>query len=111
MRLTHALVQVATAIGNSPDERLWGYQVSQKTKLASGVLYPVLHRMLERGWVEDGWEELSPAMEKRPRRRYYVVTDLGHRELGLVLDRARRDPRFSDFEADAVPASADRAVV
>jgi DNA-binding PadR family transcriptional regulator len=43
----------------------------------SGVLYPMLTRMLDEGWVEDGWEDRTTIREKRPPRRYYVLTDKG----------------------------------
>jgi PadR family transcriptional regulator PadR len=54
MKLTNALVQVALAVVSHPDNRLWGYELSRQTGVRSGVLYPILHRMLDEGWLVDG---------------------------------------------------------
>jgi PadR family transcriptional regulator, regulatory protein PadR len=95
MKLTNALVQVALAIMSNPNDRLWGYDMSKETGLRSGVLYPILHRMLDEGWLVDGWEELDSAIEKRPPRRYYRLTEEGSRQLGALLQSARTDRRFA----------------
>jgi PadR family transcriptional regulator PadR len=47
--------------------------------------------MLKEGWVTDGWEQIDPAVVKRPPRRYYELTEEGLRELGAVLRRAQRE--------------------
>lgn len=95
MRKTHATVQVALALLEQPQARHWGYDLSKSTGVRSGVLYPVLHRMLEEGWLSDGWEEAPPARKlKGPPRRYYEVTERGLIELGALLDQARGDARF-----------------
>jgi PadR family transcriptional regulator PadR len=97
MKLTHSLVVVAIAIlqmDREDDGRLWGYALSKKSDVRSGVLYPQLDRMLGEGWLEDHWEEQAEA-KKRPPRRYYTVTDTGRMELGAVVKRAQREPRFA----------------
>ncbi|MEV5718036.1 PadR family transcriptional regulator [Amycolatopsis mediterranei] len=93
MRTTHALVQVAMAMMADPDERHWGYSLGKDSGVRSGVLYPILRRMLDDGWVDDGWESAEEA-RKRPPRRYYVLTEKGREELGRLLQTARNDPRF-----------------
>jgi PadR family transcriptional regulator, regulatory protein PadR len=95
MKLTNALVEVALAVMSNPNDRLWGYELSRQTGLRSGVLYPILHRMLDEGWLVDGWEELDPSIDKRPPRRYYRLTDKGSRQLGALLQSARNDRRFA----------------
>jgi PadR family transcriptional regulator PadR len=64
----------------SPAARHYGYDLTKQTGMRSGVLYPILHRLLAAGWLTDGWEDQRPA--GRPPRRYYELTDLGQRELG-----------------------------
>jgi PadR family transcriptional regulator PadR len=54
----------------------------------------MLTRMLNEGWLVDGWEDPAEIQEKRPPRRYYELTKLGKRELGGVLRDARSDARF-----------------
>jgi PadR family transcriptional regulator, regulatory protein PadR len=95
MRKTHALVQVAMALLDDPTGRHWGYELSRRTGVRSGVLYPILTRMLNEGWVEDGWEDPTTIREKRPPRRYYELTDKGRLALGAVRQEARSDTRFT----------------
>jgi PadR family transcriptional regulator, regulatory protein PadR len=94
MRRTHALIQVALALMEDPTGRHWGYDLSRRAGVRSGVLYPILHRMLDEGWLEDGWEDPAQLSGKRPPRRYYQLTDEGRTELGALLQEARSDARF-----------------
>jgi PadR family transcriptional regulator PadR len=94
MRRTHALIQVALALMDEPASRHWGYDLARRAGVRSGVLYPMLHRMLDEGWLEDGWEDPSHLAGKRPPRRYYELTDEGRIELGALLQAARNDARF-----------------
>jgi PadR family transcriptional regulator, regulatory protein PadR len=94
MRRTHALIQVAIAMLDEPSGRYWGYRLSKAAGVRSGVLYPILTRMLDEGWLADGWEDPSAIKEKRPPRRYYELTDKGRVALGAVLAEARQDSRF-----------------
>jgi PadR family transcriptional regulator, regulatory protein PadR len=94
MRKTHSLIQVAMALMADPCSRHWGYDLSKRSGVRSGVLYPTLQRMLDEGWARDGWEEQDGVRAKRPPRRYYELTDKGKAELGALLNEARRDARF-----------------
>jgi PadR family transcriptional regulator PadR len=94
MRRTHALIQVALALVADPAGRHWGYDLSRRAGVRSGVLYPILHRMLDQGWMQDGWEDPAQLSGKRPPRRYYVLTDEGRTALGALLQEARSDARF-----------------
>ncbi len=94
MRRTHALIQVALALMGDPASRHWGYDLSRRAGVRSGVLYPILHRMLDEGWLEDGWEDPAQLSGKRPPRRYYELTDEGKIQLGALLQEARNDARF-----------------
>jgi PadR family transcriptional regulator, regulatory protein PadR len=85
---------VALALIENPAGRHWGYDLSKRTGLRSGVLYPILRRMLDEGWLEDGWEDRAQLSGKRPPRRYYELTDEGRIALGGVVEKARHDPRF-----------------
>jgi PadR family transcriptional regulator, regulatory protein PadR len=99
MRRTHALVQVALALMDNPEGRHWGYELSKQAGIRSGVLYPILHRMHDEGWLEDGWEEHGEIAGKRPPRRYYKLTEQGAIELGAVLQAARSETRFKALVA------------
>ncbi len=93
MRMTHSLVQVAIALMDDPLGSHWGYDLSRRARVRSGVLYPMLTRFMEADWVSDGWEP-ADEVSGRPRRRYYTLTDLGRRELGAIVLEAQRDGRF-----------------
>jgi DNA-binding PadR family transcriptional regulator len=72
------------------------HQLSKSAGVRSGVMYPILQRMLDEGWLSDGWEEQAQAgRAKRPPRRYYELTDTGKSVLGAILAQARRDARFN----------------
>ena len=95
MRKTYALVQVAMALLDDPTGRHWGYGLSRKSGVRSGVLYPMLTRMLDEQWLVDGWEDPATIQTKRPPRRYYELTDEGRLKLGAILQEARSDARFA----------------
>lgn len=88
-------MRIALALMDQPDGRHWGYELSRTAGVRSGVLYPILHRLLEEGWLEDGWEDQAATKRrKRPPRRYYELTDAGRAALGGMVQAARSEPRF-----------------
>ena len=93
MRVTYSLVLVAVQLMSDQAGKHWGYELSRRSGVRTGVLYPILSRMLQRGWLTDGWESADEAVGRRA-RRYYELTDVGRRELGAILVEARQDPRF-----------------
>lgn len=96
MRRTYALVQVALALMADASGRHWGYELSKHSGVRSGVMYPLLQRMLDEGWLHDGWEtQVQVGRAKRPPRRYYELTDQGRIALGALIAEARQDARFS----------------
>jgi PadR family transcriptional regulator, regulatory protein PadR len=99
IRKTHALVQVALVLLDDPLGRHWGYDLFKRSGVRSGVVYPILQRMLADGWVVDGWEDPAEVAGRRPARRYYELTDKGRRALGGLLSDAANDPRFVPLAA------------
>src|SRR5215475_14389202 len=96
MRRTYALVQVAIALMTDASVRHWGYELSKLSGVRSGVMYPLLQRMLDQGWLADGWEDQAQVGKaKRPPRRYYELTDEGKIALGALVAEARHDARFA----------------
>lgn len=95
MRKTHSLMQVALALMDDRVGRHWGYDLMKRAGVRSGVLYPVLQRMLADGWLSDGWEDPSEIEGGRPPRRYYELTDKGRRELGAMIADGAFDERFA----------------
>src|SRR4029453_499359 len=82
---TRARVLLAVALMSAPFGRPGGYELGKKAGLRSGIVYPALTRLLEDGWLTDGWEEQWDGSRKRPPRRYYELTDRGRRGVGALL--------------------------
>lgn len=100
VRKTNALIQAALALLDQPDGPHWGYDLSRRTGVRSGVLYPILNRMLAANWVDSWWEDAGELEENRSPRRYYRLTPDGRGQLAALIDEARDDPRFSTLIAD-----------
>ena len=83
MRKTKSLIAVAGVLMQDPGARHWGYELQTRSGIRSGVMYPLLKRLLVEGWLEDGWEDPA-SIEGRPPRRYYTLTEVGVRELGAL---------------------------
>ncbi len=68
-----------------PDEALHGYGISRYLRRVSdgvfdigeGVLYPALHRLEKRGWVESHWDR----SETNRKAKFYRVTPEGRARL------------------------------
>ncbi|MFG2194977.1 PadR family transcriptional regulator [Streptomyces sp. NPDC048639] len=91
VRLTKPTIAVLEVLlastGNPP---AWGLSICRDADLGSGTVYPILDRLLERGWVIS-WDEAEPH-PGRPARRYYELTGAGRLQAHAALDarRARR---------------------
>ena len=77
---------------DDPTDRHWGYDLGKRAGVRSGVLYPVLRRMLEAGWLVDGWES-ADEVAGRPPRRYYELSGEGFQHFKDELAVAQTDPR------------------
>lgn len=67
-----------------------GYAISQRIQQVSkdffqvpqGSLYPALHRLEERGWVEADWKETATGREAK----FYKLTRAGRKQLGSEVE-------------------------
>ena len=55
----------------------------EKLKIEEGALYPALHRMAKRGWLDAEWG----ASENNRRARFYKLSDSGRAELKSQVSR------------------------
>lgn len=78
------------ALMEDPQGRHWGYDLTKRAGVRSGVLYPILRRLETEGWLDDGWED-PETIRGRPPRRYYELTDEGRIALGGLAEQARRE--------------------
>ena len=60
----------------------FGFDIMQVTGLPSGTIYPAVRRLESLDFVTSDWEkDVNARKEGRPRRRYYILTQLGRRQL------------------------------
>ncbi|NEA21949.1 PadR family transcriptional regulator [Actinomadura bangladeshensis] len=65
---------------------LYGLDLSRRSSLPNGTLFPLLERLRKAGWVERYWEADDTAeMEGRPRRRFYKLTSSGAEQAAIEL--------------------------
>lgn len=56
----------------------YGADIMDATGLGGGSVYKTLSRMERKGWISGRWEDARIAEEeRRPRRRFYELTDEG----------------------------------
>jgi PadR family transcriptional regulator PadR len=68
---------VLRAMLAEPTREMYGLQIGQAAELPSGTIHPILARLEGCGWLESRWEDIDPAKEGRPRRRYYCLSAEG----------------------------------
>ncbi|MBR7834170.1 helix-turn-helix transcriptional regulator [Actinospica durhamensis] len=74
-RMTDATLDVLEAL-MGPDDQLYGLKIAQQAGRKTGVVYPVLARLEDAGWVTSEWE-LDTRGERGPRRRFYRLSPDG----------------------------------
>jgi len=66
----------------------YGLEVIDRTGLSAGTVYPALRRLEATGCVSGEWEARDQAhTDRRPARRYYVITGTG--KAALAESQAR----------------------
>ncbi len=83
--LGYATLAVLQALA---DGHHYGFDVIDRTGLASGTVYPALSTLERKQLVASRWEEEGPAHSNgRPRRKYYRVTAEGSDALREAMER------------------------
>ena len=82
---------ILTALGAEPRHGYgvvrWIRQVSgEDFNIEEGALYPAMHRMEGKGWVQSHWG----TSENNRRARFYRITAAGHRQLQQATARWAR---------------------
>jgi PadR family transcriptional regulator, regulatory protein PadR len=65
-----------------------------------GALYPALHRLQRRGWLDEEWGVTESGREAK----YYRLTPVGRRQLRSEIERWRAYARAVSTALDAAPA-------
>jgi transcriptional regulator len=72
----------------------------QQLQIEEGALYPALHRMEQKGWLESAWGYTA----KSRRARFYRLTAAGRRQLAAELSRWGRYTDAVSLVLSAEPA-------
>ena len=92
-RMTVQTQLVLQALLRAPGRELYGLELAGETGLLPGTAYPILARLENEDWVSSRWEDIDPAAEKRPARRYYRLTATGAAHAAAAVTAARRPAR------------------
>jgi PadR family transcriptional regulator PadR len=60
-----------------PSQPRYGYDLMRATGFPSGKLYPALGKLVQAGLLLREKEQIDPAVEGRPARRIYRLSDSG----------------------------------
>jgi PadR family transcriptional regulator PadR len=104
MRITVTTARVLAALVTDAGADRYGLDLMRATGLASGTLYPILHRLQDAGWLVAHWEDIDPAVENRPARRYYRLTPEGATEARRSLAELHAQTAVPDAPRPARPA-------
>ncbi len=86
---TQTLAVLSTMLGDE-DADWYGLDLSKRSGLKPGTIYPILDRLLKAGWLDRRWEDIDPVAEGRPRRRLYRLTAIGAPSARRALDEHLR---------------------
>jgi PadR family transcriptional regulator PadR len=93
LRMTVQTLLVLQALMRDPGREMYGLELSEETELLPGTAYPILLRLENEGWVTSRWENIDPAAEKRPARRYYQLTASGAAQASAAIASAHGPAR------------------
>lgn len=82
-------IRVLRLLLEEPTAWYYGYDISQRTGLKSGTLYPILIRLADQGWLETRWAE--PERQGRPARHTYRLTPVGFRAAAALAARVQEE--------------------
>ena len=91
MTLTTQLVLQTLLL--EPEREMYGLELCHSAGLPSGTIHPILARLEKVGWLRSRWEEVDPAEQGRPRRRYYSLDPNSLSTVQAALRRATTSSR------------------
>jgi DNA-binding PadR family transcriptional regulator len=105
--MTTQTLLVLSAMLSDPDSDWYGFELSKRSGLKPGTIYPILGRLLKANWLERRWEEIDPAIEGRPKRRLYRLTGCGATAAQRAVDEhiasLRQPIRAKSFRPEHQP--------
>lgn len=98
-RITIPTLKILSVLYSDLDGEHYGFDLTKKTKLLSGTVYPILMRLEMHGIVRTEWEEVDPKEAGRGARKYYKLTAKGILRSREELEAARAISAASGSEA------------
>jgi PadR family transcriptional regulator, regulatory protein PadR len=89
VRLSAQSLDLLSALLEAPSDWHYGYDLSRRTELKSGTLYPILMRLTEHEWLETKWEFAND--RGRP-RHMYRLTATGRRSARIAVSESKKNP-------------------
>jgi len=89
-RISDETAAVLSLFLEDPAVQRFGLEIVAEAQLASGSLYPILHRLAEREILQSEWEALEDAVAagRRPRRLYRLDSKGAETACDLLADWA-----------------------
>jgi len=84
-RLSLASLRVLRLMANDPGRKQYCYGIANALSLKPDYVYRVLSSLESYGWIEGKLEHVNTNLSARPRRRLYLLTDLGKTESASAL--------------------------
>lgn len=75
LRMTRHTRTVLATLADQPG--LCGIDVTRRTGIVAGTLYPLLERLETHGLATSEWEDPADTDPGTPRRRFYTLTEAG----------------------------------
>lgn len=89
-RLSEMEEFILRSLSKPMGKELYGLQISDaiydvcKQRVPVGTLYPVLHKLHKKGFVDSRWEQESNKDRQGARRKYYKITSNGVQALDAI---------------------------
>lgn len=76
---SHQSKLILQVLLDAPDDEAYGLEVVRASGVPAGTTYAILRRLEDEGLLDGRWEQMDPADEGRPPRRYYRLNGEGRR--------------------------------
>ena len=90
VRVTLQTLQVLQVLQDDTAGQHYGLEISKKSGLPTGSVYPIMTRLEIAGWISSAWEDIDESAQGRRRRRYYWLTEEGAVCARHEVEKARR---------------------
>jgi PadR family transcriptional regulator PadR len=101
-RITKTLMRVVDVLAEDPTREWYGLELMGAAHLSSGTLYPILHRLVQEGWLVRTRDVASTAGGAG--RRMYRLTGVGEHAVVELSHRTASERHVSRPRIGVQPA-------